>query len=60
MLSYIWVGLGGAIGSVARFWISESWRSVMVRHSRLARWRLMLTGSLIIGAFAALTDPEGR
>jgi len=60
MLSYIWVGLGGAIGSVARFWISgivaERWGQTFP----FGTLAVNVTGSLIIGAFAALTDPEGR
>jgi len=60
MAGYLWVALGGALGSVARYWCSgviarqfgESfpWGTIFVN----------VVGSLIIGMFAALTGPEGR
>jgi fluoride exporter len=60
MLSYIWVGLGGAIGSVARFWISGIVAERYGQTFPFGTLTVNVTGSLIIGAFAALTDPEGR
>ena len=60
MLSYIWVGLGGAIGSVARFWISGIVAERYGQTFPFGTLAVNITGSLIIGAFAALTDPEGR
>jgi CrcB protein len=60
MLSYIWVGLGGAIGSVARFWISGIVAERYGQTFPFGTLAVNVTGSLIIGAFAALTDPEGR
>ncbi len=60
MLSYIWVGLGGAIGSVARFWISGIVAERYGQTFPFGTLAVNVTGSLIIGVFAALTDPEGR
>jgi fluoride exporter len=60
MLSYIWVGIGGAIGSIARFWIS-GW--IGERYGQTFPFGTLVvnvTGSFVIGIFAALTDPEGR
>lgn len=60
MLSYLWVSIGGAIGSAARFWISGV---VAERYGQTFPYGTLavnVTGSFIIGLFAALTDPEGR
>jgi len=60
MLSYIWVGLGGAVGSIARFWAS----GVVARHfGETFPWGTLIvnvTGSFIIGFFATVTSPDGR
>lgn len=59
MLSYIWVGLGGAIGSMARFWAS----GIVARHfGETFPWGTLIvnvSGSFIIGLFATLTGPDG-
>jgi CrcB protein len=57
---YLWIALGGALGSVARFGASElitqgiggafPWGTLVVN----------LVGSFIIGFFAAVTAPSGR
>lgn len=60
MLSYLWVSIGGAIGTAARFWISGV---VAERYGQTFPYGTLtvnVTGSFIIGLFAALTDPEGR
>jgi CrcB protein len=60
MLSYIWVGLGGAIGSAVRFWAS----GVVARHfGETFPWGthiLNVSGSFLIGAFASATGQDGR
>jgi CrcB protein len=60
MLIYFWVALGGAIGSVARLWLSVQvglltglgfpWGTILVN----------IIGSLVIGFVATLTGPNGR
>lgn len=60
MLSYFWVSLGGAIGSAGRFWISGL---IATRYGQTFPYGTLavnVTGSFIIGVFAALTDPDGR
>ena len=60
MLNYVWVSLGGAIGSAARFWLSGF---VAERYGQTFPYGTLavnVTGSFIVGAFAALTDPDGR
>lgn len=60
MLGYVWVGIGGALGSVARFWMS----GVVARHfGETFPWGTLLvnvSGSFVIGLFATLTGPDGR
>ena len=60
MLNYLWVGLGGAIGSIVRFWAS----GLVARHFGetfpFGTLVVNVTGSFAIGFFATLTDPEGR
>lgn len=60
MLAYLWVAIGGALGSVARFWISGL---VAERYAHAFPWNTLavnVTGSLVIGFFAALSEPDGR
>lgn len=60
MLSYIWVALGGALGTSARYWLS----GVVARSiGETFPWGTLIinvTGSFAIGFFAALTGPDGR
>jgi CrcB protein len=60
LASYLWVALGGALGSVARFWFSDV---VARRFGETFPWGTLLvnvTGCLVIGFFATATAPEGR
>ena len=60
MITYLWIAIGGAIGSVARYgcssliagWIGETfpWGTLLVN----------VSGSFVIGFFATLTGPDGR
>jgi fluoride exporter len=58
MLAYLWVALGGALGSISRFWLSGV---IAERYVHAFPWNTLvinITGSFVIGFFAALTDPE--
>ena len=60
MLTYFWVALGGAIGSVARLWLSVQ---VALLTGLAFPWGTILVniiGSLVIGFVATLTGPNGR
>lgn len=60
MVSYIWVALGGAIGTAARYWLSGV---VAQSFGETFPWGTLIinvTGSFVIGFFAALTGPDGR
>lgn len=60
MSSYIWIALGGAVGSVARFWCS----GFAARHfGETFPWGTLLVnvlGSFAVGFFATLTQADGR
>jgi len=59
-IAYLWVALGGAVGSVSRYWLSGL---VATRFGETFPWGTLainVTGSFIIGIFAALAVPEGR
>jgi CrcB protein len=60
LITYLWIALGGALGSVARYagtglvdrWLGTTlpWGTILVN----------ITGSLVIGVFAGLTAGDGR
>jgi fluoride exporter len=60
MLTYLWLGLGGAIGTIARYWLDGIVSSRFPAFPFAGVLAINVTGSFIIGLFAALTDPDGR
>jgi len=59
-IAYLWVALGGAIGSVSRFWLNGV---VSDRFGATFPWGTLVinvTGSLAIGLVGAVANPEGR
>jgi fluoride exporter len=60
MISYIWIALGGALGTTARYWLS----GVVARSiGETFPWGTLvinISGSFVIGFFGALTGPDGR
>jgi len=60
MFAYLWVALGGALGSVARFWVNGL---VSDKFGATFPWGTLVinvVGSFIIGVIGALALPEGR
>ena len=60
MLAYIWVALGGALGSAARYGISGF---VAGRFGETFPWGTLIvnvSGSFLIGALAAFSGPDSR
>lgn len=60
MLLYLLIALGGAIGSIARFWINGL---ISTHVGETFPWGTLVvnvSGSFAIGFFATLTSPDGR
>src|SRR5690242_4299482 len=60
MLAYLWIGIGGALGSVGRFWLNGLVSARFGETFPMGTMVINVLGSFIIGVFAALTIPEGR
>jgi CrcB protein len=60
MISYIWVALGGAIGTAGRYWLSGVVAQSIGETFPWGTLIINVTGSFVIGFFAALTGPDGR
>jgi len=58
MLKYLWVGLGGAIGTIARFWLDGVVSNRFGKTFPLGILTINITGSLLIGLLFALIGPE--
>ncbi len=60
MLTSLYVALGGALGSVVRFWLSGA---IAARYGATFPYGTLVVnvvGSFVIGLLAALTIPDGR
>src|SRR5258706_8892176 len=60
MLTYLWIAIGGALGSVGRYWLNGIVSAKFGETFPLGTLAINVIGSFIIGVFAALTLPEGR
>jgi CrcB protein len=60
MQSYLWVAIGGALGSVARYWGSGVVARLIGETFPFGTLVINVTGSFVIGFFATLTGPDGR
>lgn len=60
MMLYLLVGLGGALGSMARFWLSGVVATQVGETFPWGTLAVNIIGSFIIGFVATLTAPEGR
>jgi len=59
MLNYIWVMFGGALGTGARFWFSGFIAQRIGEFFPLGTLAVNITGSFVVGLFAAIADPQG-
>ena len=60
MSNYLWIALGGALGSVARFWCNGV---ISRQFGETFPWGTLLVnvlGSFVIGFFVTITGTEGR
>jgi CrcB protein len=60
-MAYLWISLGGALGTIARFWLSGLVASHRIGQTFPTGTLVVnVTGSFVIGFIAALNVPEGR
>ena len=59
-MTVLWVALGGALGSAARYWCSGLTARLIGETFPWGTLLVNVTGSLIIGFFAATTGPDGK
>ena len=60
MFSYLMVAIGGALGSVARYWLSGAVAERFGETFPAGTLLVNISGSLVIGFFAGFTGPDGR
>ena len=60
MINYLWVGLGGALGSVARVWMAELIARYCGSWLPFGTLLVNISGSFVIGFLATGVGPEGR
>lgn len=60
MFLYLLIALGGALGSVARFWLSGVVATHVGTTFPWGTFVINVTGSFVIGFIATLTGPDGR
>lgn len=58
--AYLWVAIGGAIGSAGRFWCSGMVARTFGETFPWGTLIVNIVGSFAIGFFGALTGPDGR
>jgi CrcB protein len=60
MISYLVIAIGGAFGSVSRFWLSGAIAQRFGETFPAGTLIVNATGSFMIGIFAGLAGPDGR
>lgn len=60
MVAYLWVALGGALGSAGRYWLGGVMADKFGAGFPWGTLLVNVSGSLLIGGLAALTLAEGR
>jgi protein CrcB len=60
VLSFVWIGLGGALGSMARAWLAIAVARVTGPQFPWGTILINVLGSFIIGFFGTLTATDGR
>jgi CrcB protein len=58
-IAYLWVALGGALGSVGRFWLASQIIARYGENFPLGTLVINVSGSFVIGLLAALGATEG-
>ena len=60
MVNLLWIALGGALGTIGRYLLSGLVASLVGGTFPWGTILVNVTGSFVIGFFAALTGPDGR
>ena len=60
LMAYLWVGIGGALGSMARYGASGLVARIAGGTFPFGTMVVNVSGAVVIGFFAALSIPEGR
>jgi CrcB protein len=60
VITYLWIAIGGALGSVARYASTNMVAGWLGAHFPWGTLAINILGSFVIGFFAALTGPGGR
>jgi CrcB protein len=60
MLNYLFVGLGGALGTMGRFWLGGVISRRFGESCPLGTLVINVTGSFVVAFFATMTAAEGR
>jgi CrcB protein len=60
LITYLWIALGGALGSMARYGCSSLVARMVGETFPWGTLLINVVGSFVIGFFATLTGPDGR
>ena len=60
LTTYLWIAVGGALGSMARFWLAAFVAGIMGPQFPWGTILINILGSFVIGFFATFTGPGGR
>jgi CrcB protein len=60
VLTYVWIGLGGALGSMARAWLALAVARITGPQFPWGTILINIVGSFVIGMFGTLTANDGR
>jgi len=58
--SSLWIALGGAIGSLGRYWLAEAFAAWLGTGFPWGTVIVNISGCFVIGFFGTLTGPDGR
>jgi CrcB protein len=60
LIAYVLIGIGGALGSIGRYWASGVVANLSGGAFPFGTMFVNVTGAIVIGFFATLTGPDGR
>ena len=60
LATYLWIGLGSALGGMGRYWCTEAMTRAYGTSFPWGTIFVNVSGSLVIGILATVFEPEGR